>query len=57
MSDMVQWWLANDFYNSSMKEMDFKESCLERAITYNGDWQIVFTTPCTYKFLGISVNT
>ena len=41
---MVQWRLANNFYNSSMIEMDFKERRLERAIRYNGDRQIVFTT-------------
>ena len=40
-----------------MIEMDFKESRLEREIQYNGDWQIVFTTPCTHKFSGIRVDT
>ena len=54
---MVKWRLANNFYNSSMIEIDFKESRLERAIWYHGDWQIVFTTPCTNKFSRIRVNT
>ena len=37
--DMVQWQLANNFYYSSIIGMDFKESCLERAIRYTGDRQ------------------
>ena len=54
---MVQLWLANNFYNSSLIEMDFKDSRLEQARRYNVYWQIVFTTPSTHKFSVIGVNT
>ena len=37
--------------NVYLLEMDFKEILLERAIWYNGDWQIIFTTPAFQKWI------
>ena len=53
---MIGKWFKQLQHEKDLIEMDFKENRLEQEIRYNGDWQIVFTTPCTYKFSHLHVN-